>query len=517
MTNRALRDIRPKALVAWILFAVWSTAASGQSTASTPPQVSGQELAAAVQDLRAQVQELRATVAEMKSEAAAYRAQTEQLRNELADMRTTAPLPSPEPNERASATPGGDTVSRKISSLEETTQLLESEIRTQYQTKVESASKYRVRLSGLALLNLFTNHGYVDNLDVPSYAASSNTYGTSQAFGATLRQSEIGLEVFGPEVFGAKTSGEIRVDFGGGFPAGALDGVNTGLVRLRTGNARLDWSHTSIIAGQDSLFISPQAPTSFASLIIPEFGYSGNLWAWTPQLRIEHRFDLTDNQNLRVQAGILDNLTGEPSYGVRRPVQGGESSGLPAYAVRTSWNTTVDGRPLTLGASGYYSRQNWGFDWNVDGWATAADWNIPLAPRFALSGEIYRGRALGGISGGIGQSVLFSGNPLDPTTDFRALNSLGGWSQLKFMAKAKLEFNGAMGIDNPFSRDVHWFPSPVGYYPNALAVNRSAMANFVYRPRSDLLFSGEYRHLRTTAIGGINSADQVNLMMGVLF
>jgi regulator of replication initiation timing len=517
MTNCALPDHKPKALFACIVLLACSTLAKSQEPASTPPQVSGQELAAAVQDLRAEVQELRATVGEMKSDAAAYRAQTEELRKELAEMRANAASPKPNANEQASGSAEGNTVSQKLSSLEETTQLLENEIRSQYQTKVESGSKYRVRLSGLALLNLFSNRGYVDNLDVPSYAASSNTYGTSQAFGATLRQSEIGLEVFGPDVFGAKASGELRIDFGGGFPAGALDGVNTGLVRLRTGNVRLDWSHTSIVAGQDSLFISPQSPTSFASLIIPEFGYSGNLWAWTPQLRVEHKFDLTDNQNLRVQAGILDNLTGEPSYGVHRPVQGGESSGLPAYAVRTSWNSAVNGKPITFGASGYYSRQNWGFDWNVDGWAAAADWNIPIATRFAISGEVYRGRAVGGLSGGIGQSVLFSGNPFDEASEFRAVNSTGGWSQLKFLANTKLEFNGALGIDDPFSRDIHAFPSPIGYYPNALAANRSVMGNFVYRPRSDLLFSGEYRHLRTTEIGGVNSADQVNLMMGVLF
>ena len=513
MKNCTLPDRKPKALRVCVLLVACCAAAGGQASQTSPPDAA-QELAAAVQDLRAQVQELRATVVEMKSDAAAYRAQTEELRKELAEVRANA---AQRRNEQASGAPQSNSVSQRASSLEETTQLLESEIRSQYQTKVESGSKYRVRLSGLALLNLFSNRGYVDNLDVPSYAASSNTYGTSQAFGATLRQSEIGLEVFGPEVFGAKTSGELRVDFGGGSPFGALDGVNTGLVRLRTGNVRLDWSHTSIVAGQDSLFISPQSPTSFASLIVPEFGYSGNLWAWTPQLRIEHKFDLSDNQNLRVQAGILDNLTGEPSYGVRRQLQAGESSGLPAYAIRTSWNTTANGKPVTLGASGYYSRQNWGFDWNVDGWASAADWDVPIATRLAISGEVYRGRAVGGIGGGIGQSVLFSGNPFDPTSHFRAINSTGGWSQLKFLANAKLEFNGAVGIDDPFSRDIHWFPSPVGYYPIALAANRSAMVNFVYRPRSDLLLSGEYRHLRTTEIGRINNADQVNLMMGVLF
>jgi hypothetical protein len=43
------------------------------------------------------------------------------------------------------------------------------------------------------------------------------------------------------------------------------------------------------------------------------------------------------------------------------------------------------------------------------------------------------------------------------------------------------------------------------------------MVNFIYRPRSDLLLSGEYRHLHTTQIGNYFTADHVNVMMGVLF
>jgi len=503
-----------KARLIWLALATICVPAGGQTPAKTAPVATDQDLATAIQELRAQVQELRATVAEMKSEASEYRAQSDELRKELENIRAQS---APQSNETRTAETTGGAVSQKLAALNETTQLLESEIRNQYQTKVESASKYRLRLSGLVLLNLFSNRGYVDNLDFPSYAASSNLYGTAQAFGATLRQSEIGLEVFGPEVLGAKTSGEVQFDFGGGFPAGALDGVNSGLVRLRTGSMRLDWAHTSIVAGQDNLFISPLSPTSFASLVVPSLGYSGNLWAWTPQLRVEHRFDLNERQSLVLQGGILDNLTGEPSYGSHRQPQAGESSGLPAFAVRTAWNTSVGGRPFTLAASGYYSRQNWGFDWNVDGWAAATDWRIPIAQRVEISGEFYRGRAAGGIGGGIGQSLLFSGNPFDPTSNFRPLNSIGGWSQLKFLANPRLEFNGAFGIDNPFSADVHAFPSPVSYYPNVLAANRSAMANFIYRPRSDLLFSGEYRHLRTSESGAINNAEQVNLMMGVLF
>jgi hypothetical protein len=325
------------------------------------------------------------------------------------------------------------------------------------------------------------------------------------------------LEVFGPELAGAKTRGQVEMDFGGGFPGGALDGINTGIFRLRTANMRMDWDNTSLIVGQDSLFISPNSPTSFASLLVPSFGYSGNLWAWTPQLRLEHKFNFADDQNVSVQAAILDNVTGETSYGSHRLPQAGEASGLPAYAARTAWTKQINGKPLTVGTSGYYSRQNWGSGWIADGWAAVGDWRIPLSSRFELSGEAYRGRAVGGLGGGIGQSVLISAAPTNFAPDFLPLNSAGGWSQLKFLASSRLEFNGAFGIDNPFAHDLRAVPSPAGVYPSVLAVNRSAMANFIYRPRSDLLFSGEYRHLRTSELLHYYSADQVNVMMGVLF
>ncbi len=520
MRHRLLRISRPHKFSAFMLAV--ATCCTLSAAQQTSPDSQDKALVDSVQQLRAQVQELRAAVAEIKAEASQYRAESAELRKEIDVLRAAAPAQgSPASSEiaTASAQPGvaKPSLTQRLSSEEETTQLLQNEIRTQYQTKIESASKYRVRLSGLVLLNVFSDHGSTDNTDFPTYATATDLYGSRSSFGATLRQSELGLEVFGPQVAGAKTSGQVQFDFGGGFPAGALDGVNTGLVRLRTADVRFDWENTSIIGGQDNLFISPLSPTSFASLAIPSFGYSGNLWAWTPQIRVEHRFEISDNRNVTIQAGILDNVTGEPSYGSHREPQAGESSGQPAYAVRTSWNGSYDGRPFGIGASGYYSRQNWGYGWLVDGWAVASDWRIPLPSRLELSGEFYRGRAVGGLGGGIGQSIVFSGNPLDPASDFRPVDSAGGWSQLKFSATSRLEFNGAFGVDNPFASSIHAFASPVSYYPSVLAGNRSEMVNFIYRPRSDLLFSGEYRHLRTTQIGSLDTADQVNMMMGVLF
>ena len=484
---------------------------SCSSAQAAPSDPAGQALAQSVDELRQQVQELRAAVAEIRSEASQYRAESEQLRKELESMRAAAAVTAPAPptNEQAS-------VEQRLSSVEENTQLLQSELRGQYQTKVESASKYRARISGLVLLNLFGNHGSVDNMDVPTYAAAGRTYSSESSFGGTLRQSELGLEVFGPTIHGARTSGQVQFDFGGGFPNGALDGVSTGIVRMRTASVRMDWQNTSIIAGQDNLFISPNSPTSFASLLTPSFGYSGNLWAWTPQLRVEHRLALSEGQNISLQAGILDNLTSQPSYVVYRQPQAGESSGQPAYAVRTAWNGALNTKPVAFGVSAYYSPQDWGFGWKVNGWALATDWSVPLLRQLELSGEFYRGKAVGGIGGGIGQSVLFSSNSGSPIF-FRPVNSVGGWSQLKFSATSRLEFNGVFGLDNPFGADIHAFASPVGPYPSVLAANRSEMMNFIFRPRSDLLISGEYRHLQTSQFVGRDTADQVNMMMGVLF
>ncbi len=146
------------------------------------------------------------------------------------------------------------------------------------------------------------------------------------------------------------------------------------------------------------------------------------------------------------------------------------------------------------------------------------DIELPLGHQLSLSGKFYRGRAVGGLYGGFGQSVLFNGDPTYAGTEVRALNSIGGWTQLKYRPRNKWEFNAAFGMENPFASDLRYFPYPVSYGDPSLARNLASFVNMIYRPRSDLLFSAEYRHLTTYSItdGGSN-AGHLNLMMGVLF
>jgi len=504
----------------------------GQQSSKGAAASDDNSLAQPIQELRQQVQELQAAVAEIRAESQRYRAETEELRRELQAVRGEGPKPEGRATvaqesragySNATATPAADQGAtqrseRHAASLQEEYDLLSGKVDEQYQTKVESASKYRVRLSGIVLLNLFGNRGTVDNIDYPSLAYERPDGAAQGSFGGTLRQSQIGLEVFGPEVAGAKTRADLQMDFAGGF-ARAPNAVNFGLVRLRTGTLHFDWAKTSVVGGQDGLFFSPESPTSFATLAEPALSYTGNLWAWTPQVRVEHRWSVGENSDVVVQGGILDPLNGEsPPSGYYRQPGAGEASRQPAYATRVAWTYSLFGQPLRIGIAGYYSRQNYGFSRTVDGWAGITDWQMPLGRKVSLNGEMYRGSAIGGIGGGIGRSVLFSDNPALDTTLVRALNSVGGWAQLKYRPVPKLEFNGAFGEDNPFAGDVRAFPHAQSSGDPTLIRNQGSFANVIYRPRSDLLFSAEYRHLRTFNVFDQSYlADQVNLTMGVLF
>ena len=516
--------------------------AGGRAQESSHPAAS-QGGDAAVRELDSQVRELRGLIEEMRAENARSRAEMQGLRQELEDTRklliplaasmshsvgTTEAVP-PQANSSSTAstfavqtTPVASTpvdLGTRVQKLEESAELLGSKIDEQYQTKVETAAKYRARLSGIILMNAFRNVGASDNLDFPDYAEAPAAGTTSQAsFGATLRQTEIGLELFGPTVAGAKTSADVQFDFAGGFPA-TPNGVNFGIARLQTASVHLDWRDTSVIAGQDSLFISPLSPTSFASLATPALAYSGNLWGWTPQIRVEHRFDLADQQTLTLQGGILDNLDWEqPSDPYVRSATAGESTGQPAYAIRTAWSRPLFGHPLSFGTAGYFGRQNWAWGRYVDAWAGMTDWQIPILRRLTLSGEFYRGRAVGGLGAAIGQTIVYGANPGYSSTSIRGLDSAGGWSQLKFQLTPKLELNGAFAEDNAFAGNIRGFATDVNNFGPILGRNHGALGNLVYRPRSDLLLSAEFRRLHTFPIFDSSTVtNQINLAMGILF
>ena len=174
--------------------------------------------------------------------------------------------------------------------------------------------------------------------------------------------------------------------------------------------------------------------------------------------------------------------------------------------------------PLSIAAGGYFSRQTWGFNRGVDGWAFTSDWQIPLIHRFSMKGEFYRGRSLGGFGAAAGTSVLTSDALQNRSAVVRGLDAVGGWGQASYEASSVVQFNAGYGMDNPFSKELRYVAAVQNLFYPRVARNRSAMANVIYRPRSDLLLSLEYRHIVASRIGqATSSIENIGMGVGLLF
>jgi len=503
------RQLAKKIALGVALGIVITLAAQAQQSPSAPT-----DLVNIVSRLEQQVGQLQATVSALRAESAKYRAEVAELSRRLPGASREPvgePGNSPPP-------PGAANSADRLSMLEDQYSLLTGKVNEQYQTKVESASRYRIRMSGIVLLNMFSNQGAVDSVDIPGRALPrEHGYGDA-SFGGSIRQSQLAFDVFGPLWHGARTSANLQLDFAGGFPA-TPDGNTLGIARLRTGTVRLDWARTSIVAGQDAPFITPLSPTSLASIAQPALSYAGNLWTWTPQIRAEHRFVLSEDSSISLQGGILDSLTGQqPRDSYYRLPDAGEMSRQPAYAARLSWSKSRGDNTAAIGVGGYLGRQYWPYDHTVRAWAVTADWLVPITNRFEVSGEFYRGRAIGGLGGGGGQSVVVLGPAANPASRYVGLDALGGWAQLKFKPTPVWEFNTVFGQDNPYASQLRAGNVVASsFYPVPSLRNRSWFTNFIYRPRSNLLLSLEYRRFHTFESAGDHTAGHVNASVGVLF
>src|SRR5260370_14060435 len=187
MPRRRFGHVAVKSVALLIALLIGTAAIHAEEPAQNLSIQQTGSLMESVRDLKLQIQELHSALIEMRQEIRGSRAESLELRQELHETRDRLSsdhqagasaagqpvvLESARSSGTASATAPGSqaTAEEQIAKLREDQQLLNEKIDEQYQTKVESASKYRVRLSGIALLNVFGNRGSVDNLDVPSLA-----------------------------------------------------------------------------------------------------------------------------------------------------------------------------------------------------------------------------------------------------------------------------------------------------------------------------------------------------------
>ena len=397
----------------------------------------------------------------------------------------------------------------------------ESQIATHEKSKVESESKYPLKLSGLVLLSGYVNTVQTDNPVTPTVALE----GTG-ATGASVQQTVLGIDASGPHLFNARTHADLRVDFDGASVAGST-GISYGgeFLRLRTAHASLTWSNSEAFFALDHAIVAPTSPSSLTAVAVPPLAWSGNLWTWNPQVGLMVDLPAARSQHLRLQGALIDVMNAPQIYTTSAatspnltPPSTGEMSRWPGLEGRISFGGKNE-TEREIGVGGIYAPHKTPGGTRFNTWAGTLDYRIPLPGNGELSGNAYAGQALGGLGGGAYKDYVYRLNPLAPNGySARTLDDFGGWLQWKERAGEHFELNLAFGTDQVPAAQLRPYAGPLNLYYLNLARNRTYTGNVIYKPSAYLLFSLEYRHLQSSPVNYYTvTGDIIGIATGYRF
>ena len=460
-----------------------------------------------IQSLTEAIDRVEAQLLQTQHELAGLKEQLQALRGTAGETATLSAQPS-----------GAAELAEAVANIRESQAMHESQIATLAQAKVETASKYPLKLSGMILMTGFVNTHRVDAAQTPAVALAG-----SGSTGATLQQTVLGIDANGPHVLGANSRADLRFDFAaGGVASGNTSGYASPLIRLRTAHASLDWTRTRAYFSFDHSLLNPDSPTSIAAVALPPLSWSGNLWTWNPRFAVSQELLPIHSGAVRFQAALSDVADPPPLFAQSAtstyiPPSSGELSRWPGVEGRLAYETGDTESGLRIGVSGYFaSHRTSSTSTKYESWAGAADFRVPFLRFSQISGNAYYGAGLGGLGGGTYKNSVLRN--VAGEQYFKVLDDMGGWLQWKQKAGERLEFNEAFGIDNVPAHQLRPFAisTPISYYN--LARNRTFTGNVIYSPSAYLLFSLEYRRIASSYVtASTQSSDVINIVAGYKF
>jgi hypothetical protein len=505
--SRPERHSRLRSTSLVLSFAVFGGLSAHILCAQTTNQETTSEQIQRLTDSMARAQ---AQLDEMRQQLLALQRQVEQTGATVTAPEPSAVTPAASPSVTESAPLY---TAAAIDDLREQQAIQEAQIATHEQSKVESESEYPVKINGLVLLNGFVNTRQVDMAATPTVAVPG-----PGSTGASLRQTVLGVNARGPHLFGARSYGDLSVDFNGNPRPGTSVANYTGsyggtttLLRLRTAHAGLQWQRTDAYFSLDRPIISPEAPTSLTAVAEPALAWSGNLWTWNPQVGVTRDLAFARSRMVRLQGALID--VGDA------PLSPAAATGIaPTAAEQSRWPgaeariALIGSKPegSHLGVGGYFAPHLSSLvGRRFDAWAGTLDAKLLLPARMEFSGSFYRGEALGGLGGGGYKDFAYRVDTDTGGYYFRPLDDVGGWAQLKEKISERLEVNAAFGLDNVFAREFRRYAVPGGTMYQNLARNRTYTGNVIYSPSAYLVFSLEYRNLGSSPIVGLPAGSNV--------
>jgi hypothetical protein len=436
------------------------------------------------------------------------------LRRELDSLRASAGLSSPPELDSTAASD----LAAAVAEIRETQSMQSAQIATLDQSKVESASRYPIKLSGMMVVNGFVNTRRVDQAATPSVALSD-----SGSTGLSFRQTIVGIDVNGPQFLGAQTHADVRLDMSASASGSGYAGSHAvGLVRLRTAHVDLTWARTHAFFALDRPLIAPETPTSLTAVAVPALAWSGNLWSWNPQLGAAYDAITGKAGTFLLQAALIDSADPPQLYattpnGTYTPPSTAELSRWPGVEARLAFESHRASDGLSIGIDGHFARhRNSSGFYSFSSWAGAIDFRIPASMHTQFSGSAYWGSALGNLGGGAYKDYV--ARVEDGEFYYQTLDDRGGWIQWKQKAGDRIEFNEAFGADIVPAGQLRPYATAVPVSEYNLARNRTITGNVIYSPSAYLLFSLEYRRIMSSYVTAPTAvSDIIGLGAGYRF
>jgi hypothetical protein len=381
--------------------------------------------------------------------------------------------------------------------LAEREQATEQRVADLSQEKVEASQRFPISLTGMMLFNAFLNGKYAGGAEDPTFASSSVGNAVD---GATVAQTILGLRYQSPQaLWGARVTGSLFFDFWGGD-----GGPLTHWARLRTANIQLDWTNTSVSVGQDKPLIAPRDPFSLAQVETSPFTDAGNLWLWSPQVRVEQRFQFGADDGLHAQLSAyqMNPPVNQPTYGPSLSNAYSDYGSAAAIEGRFEyWHHFSEHTRIEL-APGFHTAETTEDRFSIPSRLFSFDWFANPWEKIEFTGAFYRGENIAGL-GTIGPGYFVYDGIAKP------MQSIGGWAQVAWLATPKLTFHLIAGQhDNQHSE----------VYSDLIFRNEGYAANMVYRVAPNVLFSLEGMQVRTWyAATGVRLNNHYDVGLAYLF
>jgi hypothetical protein len=411
----------------------------------------------------------------------------------------------PAPSDSRALTFAGDnektqsTLLKKTIKLEDENRVLRQDvaaIKEQIQRMQNSPAQSSSSVSG-ASINTASGLG----VQVYGYVKADAIYGDTQIgeltmsapldtkdenqFFITAKETRVGLNITGPQV---GENGKLTAKVEGDFWGNTSDSIATPALRLRQAYVDLSYPSWGLLAGQAWDFFSPLNPSTLDFAVLWR---AGNLGDRHTQVRLTKTVENVLGSKFTQQVGILDSRTTEQ-----------ENTGAPLVGSYSSIERKLFGQPLLLGAGGAYGKSDISTtnSRHVTMWCATLVAKYRLLESLSLMGEGYMGSDLAAFRAGSPTGIDHN----------KAVRTRGGWAQLTFKPKGKVQYNFGAGVDQPYTDSDSTGANAVWQS------NVSYFGNVKYEIAKNLWCGLEYQYFITRYLRQ-NDVDATRLQTSIIY